>query len=101
MDKLVIVHRGALRAKYGANYADLMKRIAESAPGLDERIQELMFVFEDLRGIPNKDFQLLLREITTDKLALALKGADSTLTHKVTTNMSVRAAEIFVDDLEN
>jgi flagellar motor switch protein FliG len=80
---------------------NLMKRIAESAPGLDERIQELMFVFEDLRGIPNKDFQLLLREITTDKLALALKGADSTLTHKVTTNMSVRAAEIFVDDLEN
>jgi flagellar motor switch protein FliG len=79
----------------------LMKRIQETSPGLDERIQELMFVFEDLKGIPNKDFQLLLREITTDKLALALKGADSTLLHKVTSNMSVRAAEIFVDDLEN
>jgi flagellar motor switch protein FliG len=84
------------------NFEDnLMKKLGDASPGLDERIQELMFVFEDLKGIPNKDFQLLLREITTDKLALALKGADNSLTHKVTSNMSVRAAEIFVDDLEN
>jgi flagellar motor switch protein FliG len=80
---------------------NLMKRLAEHSPGLDERIQELMFVFEDLTGIPNKDFQLLLREITTDKLALALKGADQALMNKVTSNMSVRAAEIFIDDMEN
>jgi len=84
------------------NFEDnLMKKLGEASPGLDERIQELMFVFDDLKGIPNKDFQLLLREITTDKLALALKGADSSLTAKVTANMSVRAAEIFIDDLEN
>lgn len=79
----------------------LMKGLGVASPGLDERIQELMFVFDDLKGIPNKDFQLLLREVTTDKLALALKGADASLTNKVTANMSVRAAEIFIDDLEN
>ncbi len=66
-----------------------------------ERIQELMFVFEDLKKIPNKDFQLLLREVATDKLALALKGAEQALTDKVTKNMSTRAAEIFLDDMNN
>jgi flagellar motor switch protein FliG len=88
--------------KSDRNVADnLMMRLSASAPGLNDRIQELMFVFDDLKGIPNKDFQQLLREVTTDKLALALKGADTSLTHKVTSNMSVRAAEIFIDDLEN
>ena len=54
--------------------------------------------YKDVRQKLEETFHI---EITTDKLALALKGADSTLTHKVTSNMSVRAAEIFVDDLEN
>jgi flagellar motor switch protein FliG len=80
---------------------NLMKRISEASPGLNERIQELMFVFDDLKKIPNKDFQLVLRELPTDKLALALKGADPSMALKVTSNMSTRAAEIFKDDMEN
>lgn len=80
---------------------NLMKRLGELRPGLDEKIQELMFVFDDLKDVPNRDFQLILREVPTDKLALALKGADSALTRKVTSNMSTRAAEIFVDDMES
>ena len=66
-----------------------------------ERIRELMFVFEDLKKMPNKDFQLLLREVSTDKLVTALKGADQSMVDKVTRNMSSRAAEIFLDDLQS
>lgn len=79
----------------------LMKRISELSPGLDTRIQELMFVFEDLKQIPNRDFQLLLREVATDRLAIALKGADQSLVNKVTSNMSTRASEIFLDDMSS
>jgi flagellar motor switch protein FliG len=66
-----------------------------------DRIRELMFVFDDLKKMPNKDFQLLLREVSTDKLVTALKGADPELIEKVTKNMSARAAEIFLDDMAN
>ncbi|HTQ99128.1 MAG TPA: FliG C-terminal domain-containing protein, partial [Candidatus Acidoferrum sp.] len=62
---------------------------------------ELMFVFEDLKKMPNKDFQLLLREVSTDKLVTALKGAEQSMVDKVTKNMSQRAAEIFLDDLQS
>lgn len=79
----------------------LMTKLGKANTRVAERIQELMFVFEDLKKIPNKDFQLLLREVATDKLALALKGAEQILTDKVTKNMSTRAAEIFLDDMNN
>ncbi|MES2626310.1 MAG: flagellar motor switch protein FliG [Pseudomonadota bacterium] len=79
----------------------LMTKLGKANTRVAERIQELMFVFEDLKKIPNKDFQLLLREVATDKLALALKGAEQVLTDKVTKNMSTRAAEIFLDDMSN
>lgn len=84
------------------SYEDaLMDKIREKVPDVAGRIQELMFVFEDLIKVPDKDFQLILREVATDKLALAMKGADHRLMDKVTGNMSARAAEIFLDDLEN
>lgn len=79
----------------------LMEKIGEISATTAAQIQEQMFVFDDLKLIPNKDFQLVLREIATDKLALALKGADLVLLEKVTSNMSSRAAEIFEEDMEN
>lgn len=79
----------------------MMKKIANVDPGIATSIQELMYVFEDLKLIPDKDFQLLLREVATDKLILAMKGAEKSMIEKVTGNMSSRASEIFKDDLEN
>ncbi len=79
----------------------LMGKIAELSAETATRIQEQMFVFDDLKMIPDKDFQLILREVATDKLALALKGADEIVREKVVKNMSSRAAEIFAEDMEN
>ncbi len=79
----------------------LMKKIAEQTEDTAERIQEEMFVFDDLKKIPDRDFQKLLRELATDQLVLALKGADKTIEEKVLKNMSSRAAEIFVEDMES
>lgn len=79
----------------------LMLRLNKSNAKVAEKVQELMFAFEDLRKVPNKDFQRILREVASDRLILALKGADQGLITKVTSNMSARAAEIFLDDLQN
>jgi len=79
----------------------LMERISDISEETATRIQEQMFVFDDLKSIPDKDFQLVLREVATDKLALALKGADEEVSDKVIRNMSKRAAEIFQEDMES
>lgn len=84
-----------------ASEEELMEKITKVSAITAENIQDYMFVFDDLLKIPDKDFQLILREVATDRLAMSLKGADTVMTEKVTKNMSSRAAEIFLEDMEN
>lgn len=79
----------------------LMEQVAEQDEDLARRITEVMYVFEDLLKISDRDFQTVLREVSTDRLSLAMKGADEELRGKVLKNMSSRAAEIFSEDMEN
>ncbi len=75
-------------------------RIGEADGELANRIQELMFVFDDLAGIDDRGIQTLLREIGTETLGMALKGADPKVKDKITRNMSQRAAEMLIEDME-
>ena len=84
-----------------ASEESLMAKITETNDDIAATIQELMFVFDDMKKVPDPSFQLILREVSTDKLALAMKGAEQTLLDKVTNNMSSRAAEIFIEDMDN
>jgi len=84
----------------GSIEAAIMERIKESEPDLGQNIEDLMFVFENLIDIDDRGFQTLMREIQTDQLQLALKGADDELKEKFLSNMSQRAAEMMRDDLE-
>lgn len=79
----------------------LMEKIQSLDEDVAIAIQEEMFVFEDLKKIPDKDFQKILREVSTETLAMALKGADSIMIEKVLNNMSSRASEIFKEDMES
>jgi flagellar motor switch protein FliG len=67
---------------------------------LGQEIRDLMFVFDNLRDIDDRGIQSLLREISTDQLVVALKGADDSLSEKIFSNMSKRAAELLKDDME-
>ncbi|MCX4187380.1 flagellar motor switch protein FliG [Methylophaga sp. OBS4] len=80
--------------------ASIMERIKESEPDLGQNIEDLMFVFDNLIDIDDRSVQTLMREIQSDQLQLALKGADETLKEKFLNNMSQRAAEMMRDDLE-
>jgi len=80
--------------------ASIMERIKESEPDLGQNIEDLMFVFDNLLEIDDRSVQTLMREIQTDQLQLALKGADDALKEKFLNNMSQRAAEMMRDDLE-
>ena len=78
----------------------IMEQITKTDEALAQRIEDLVFVFEDLGGIDDRSMQELLRQVPGDQLLLALKGADEPLKDKIFKNMSQRAAEMLKDDLE-
>ena len=78
----------------------IMGLIAEQDEELSQKIQDLMFVFDNLIDIDDRGIQMLLREVQTDSLITAMKGADEALKEKIFKNMSKRAAETLRDDLE-
>jgi flagellar motor switch protein FliG len=78
----------------------IMGDIGKTDEGLSQKIQDLMFVFDDLLEVDDRGMQELLRQVPADKLLIALKGADETFKAKVFKNMSQRAAEMLKGDLE-
>ncbi|HLF96938.1 MAG TPA: flagellar motor switch protein FliG [Methylococcaceae bacterium] len=84
----------------GSTEAAIMEQIMEIDPTVGEKIQDKMFVFEDLADVDDRGIQTLLREISTDTLLLALKGADEALKEKIFRNMSKRAAEMLREDMQ-
>lgn len=86
-----------LDSSMGGELLDSIKEIDED---LGTQIQDLMFVFENLKDVDDRGIQALLREVSSDVLILALKGSDDILKEKIFANMSKRAAELLRDDLE-
>ncbi len=80
--------------------AKITETITENDALLAEKIQDLMFTFENLADVDDRSVQALLREVSTDNLVLALKGTDDTVREKIFTNMSSRAAEMLREDLD-
>ncbi|AZZ90968.1 MULTISPECIES: flagellar motor switch protein FliG [unclassified Hahella] len=80
--------------------APLMESIKDVDADLGSQIEDLMFVFDNLKDVDDRGIQSLLREVSSDNLILALKGAEEDLQEKIFRNMSKRAAELLRDDLE-
>jgi len=80
--------------------AELLEQIKEVDEDLGTQIQDLMFVFDNLVDVDDRGIQTLMREVSTDLLVVALKGADPLVQEKIFKNMSKRAAELLRDDLE-
>ena len=78
----------------------IVDNVREYDPDLAQKILDEMFVFENLLDIDDRGIQLLLRDIQSDSLILALKGAPPELREKIFKNMSQRAAEMLREDLE-
>jgi flagellar motor switch protein FliG len=84
----------------GAMETQVIEAIKQQDEDLSQEIQDNMFVFENLSEIDDRGMQTLLREVSTDQLLLALRGASEELKDRVFKNMSSRAAEMLKDDLE-
>ena len=75
--------------------------IREADNDLAQKIMDSMFTFDDLVGIDDKGIQALLKEVQSESLVIALKGATPEMRDKVFKNMSTRAAETLREDLES
>jgi flagellar motor switch protein FliG len=114
MEKQFAGQAGTQAAKMGGlksaadimNYLDtniegqLMDAIREQDEEMSQQIQDLMFVFDNLADVDDRAIQAILREVQQDALLKAIKGAEGELKEKITKNMSKRAAEMLLDDLE-
>lgn len=79
----------------------VIESVRNHDPDLAQKIMDKMFVFDDLFKLDDKAIQTVLKEVASDALIVALKGAQSELKEKFLANMSTRAAETLREDLES
>jgi flagellar motor switch protein FliG len=75
-------------------------KIEQADSEMHQKIKDLLFIFDNLLDIDDRGIQAVLRDVGSDVLALALRGAEPEVQDKIMRNMSKRAAEILRDDME-
>lgn len=85
----------------GETEATVMEGLKEYDEGLAQEIMDTMFVFDDIIDIDDKGIQVMLREVQSETLIVALKGTTAEMREKIFKNMSSRAAEMMKEDLES
>jgi len=85
----------------GETEAEVMEGLKSYDEELAQKIMDTMFVFDDIIGIDDKGIQVMLREVQSETLIIALKGTTAEMREKIFKNMSTRAAEMMREDLES
>lgn len=83
-----------------ATERSLLESLAQDDPQLVEEIRRLMFVFDDLCKLSDKDIQTVLKNVETAQWAMALKGASGDLREKIMGNLSQRASAMLTEEME-
>ncbi len=91
---------GILNVTGRATERALLESLAQEDPELVDEIRRLMFVFEDIAKLSNKDVQAVLKNVETSQWAMALKGTRDEIKQVVLGNMSSRAAELLREEMD-
>jgi flagellar motor switch protein FliG len=84
----------------GDNETVVMEGLKSYDDEMAQKIMDEMFVFDDIIDIEDKAIQVILKEVQSDMLIIALKGTTEQMREKIFNNMSSRAAEMMKEDLE-
>ena len=79
---------------------NLLENLAQEDPGLVDEIRRLMFIFEDINKLRDKDVQTVLKNVESAQWAMALKGSSEELQQKILGNMSQRASQMLREEME-
>ncbi len=85
----------------GSTQESVIESVRTHDPELAQKIMDEMFVFEDILEVDDRGIQLVMREVQSESLIVALKGASVEMREKIFKNMSSRAAEMLREDLES
>ncbi len=85
----------------GSSQESIIESVRANDPELAQKIMDEMFVFEDILEVDDRGIQLVMREVQSESLIVALKGASEEMREKIFKNMSSRAAEMLREDLES
>lgn len=84
----------------GEHETSVMTNLKNYDADMAQRIMDEMFVFDNIIDIDDRGIQTILREVPSEALIIALKGAGQELREKIFANMSQRAGEMLKEDLE-
>jgi flagellar motor switch protein FliG len=76
-----------------------MENLTSFDPNIAQQVLEKMFIFENIMDINDEGIQVILREVPSEALIIALKGAKEEMKEKIYKNMSARASETMREDL--
>jgi flagellar motor switch protein FliG len=79
---------------------NILEYLAEADAELAEEVRSLLFVFEDLLRLDDRTIQLILKEVDSKDLAVALRGSSEQVKDRILANMSQRAAEMLREEME-
>jgi len=85
----------------GENEASVMANLKNYDADMAQKSMDEMFVFDNIMDIDDRGIQVMLREVQSESLIVALKGAAQELREKIFKNMSQRAAEMMREDLDS
>jgi flagellar motor switch protein FliG len=85
----------------GDNEAKLMEGLKSYDEDMAQKIMDQMFVFDNILDLDDKGIQVMLKEVQSETLIVALKGTTEEMRDKIFKNMSSRAAEMMKEDLES
>ncbi|MDP6777769.1 MAG: flagellar motor switch protein FliG [Candidatus Latescibacteria bacterium] len=78
----------------------VLTRLDAQSCELAEAVRSEMVRFDDIADLPDREIQMLLREVETKDLAVALKGASEELKSRILSNMSERVGGMIVEEME-
>ncbi|HIE08233.1 MAG TPA: flagellar motor switch protein FliG [Armatimonadetes bacterium] len=79
---------------------EVLERIAKENEELAQQVRDKMFTFEDIAGLDDRTIQRILQEVDLSRLALALKGVPEEIRERFLKNLSQRAREMVLEDME-
>lgn len=85
----------------GTLESEVIENVRNFDPELAQKIEDKMFTFDNIMDIDDRGIQLILREVQSESLIIALKGSNDDLREKIFKNMSQRAADMLREDLES
>ena len=85
----------------GEGETSVMANLRTYDESMAQKIMDEMFVFDNIMEIDDRGIQVILREVQSESLIIALKGTSDEMREKIFKNMSQRAAEMMREDLES